>query len=173
MYNKNNVKRMCSFYVNDVHLITMLLPYIERKIKGSGKFYTFFEKDYEKVIQMLLSKLNLKEELKEKINSINWNNKKEIKYEKIKERLDQAKNDKEIYLLVNGSNEYIKNVNLCIDRYLKKNELKINIINCYDIVEFNKNIIGILNKSNKILNTSGEHEIEEIFPEYKKQKKNA
>ena len=41
MYNKNNVKRMCSFYVNDVHLITMLLPYIERKIKGSGKFYTY------------------------------------------------------------------------------------------------------------------------------------
>ena len=122
---------------------------------------------------MLLSKLNLKEELKEQISSINWNNKKEIKYEKIKERLDQAKKDKEIYLLVNGSNEYIKNVNLCIDRYLKKNELKINIINCYDIVEFNKNIIGILNKSNKILNTSGEHEIEEIFPEYKKQKKNA
>ena len=40
------------------------------------------------------------------------------------------------------------------------------LINCYDIIEFNKNIGNILENTDKILNTSGEHEIEEIFPEY-------
>ena len=32
MCYENNLKRMSSFYVNEVHLITMLLPYIERRI---------------------------------------------------------------------------------------------------------------------------------------------
>ena len=167
MYNKNNLKRMCSFYVNDIHLITMLLPYIEKKINGSGKFYTFFEKDFDKVIQMLLSKLNLKKELKEKINSINWKNSNNISYENIKEVLEGEKDD-EKYLIINGSKDYINNVNQNINKYLKKCECKINVINCYEIVEFNKNITDILDKSKKILNTSGEHEIGEIFPEYKK-----
>ena len=47
------------------------------------------------------------------------------------------------------------------------------LINCYDIVEFNKNIVNILDNTDKILNTSGEHEVEEIFPEYVKEKKKA
>ena len=144
-----------------------IVPLYTDAINGSGKFYTFFEKDFDKVIQMLLSKLNLKKELKEKINSINWKNSNNISYENIKEVLEGEKDD-EKYLIINGSKDYINNVNQNINKYLKKCECKINVINCYEIVEFNKNITDILDKSKKILNTSGEHEIEEIFPEYKK-----
>ena len=55
----------------------------------------------------------------------------------------------------------------------KKNhkEGKLVLINCYNIVEFNRNIGTILENTDKILNTSGEHEIEKIFPEYIKEEK--
>ena len=57
----------------------------------------------------------------------------------------------------------------------KKNHKKddLVLINCYDIIEFNKNIVNILENTDKILNTSGEHEIEEIFPEYVRKEKKA
>ena len=32
----NDVERLCSFYVSDWHLITMLLPYINKEIKLGG-----------------------------------------------------------------------------------------------------------------------------------------
>ena len=47
-------------------------------------------------------------------------------------------------------------------------ENKIKIINCYEIVEFNGSIEDILDKHDKILNTSGEKEINEIFIDYKR-----
>ena len=42
------------------------------------------------------------------------------------------------------------------------------IINCYEIIEFNGSITEILDKHDKILNTSGEKEIKEIFTDYEK-----
>ena len=33
---KNNIERLCSFYVSDWHLVTMLLPYINKQIKTSS-----------------------------------------------------------------------------------------------------------------------------------------
>ena len=58
-----------------------------------------------------------------------------------------------------------------MEKYKKENkDEEIVLINCFNIVEFNKNIIEILNNTDKILNTSGEHEIEEIFTEYVREK---
>lgn len=64
MYCEENFKRMSSFYVNEVHLITMLLPYMERKIHEDCEIYTVLQNSLDKIIKLLLSKLNLKEELK-------------------------------------------------------------------------------------------------------------
>lgn len=43
MYCEENFKRMSSFYVNEVHLITMLLPYMERKFMKTAKFTQFYK----------------------------------------------------------------------------------------------------------------------------------
>ena len=48
---------------------------------------------------------------------------------------------------------------------------EITIVNCYEIIEFNGSINEILDSHDKILNTSGEKEIEEVFDEYKRTEK--
>ena len=44
----------------------------------------------------------------------------------------------------------------------------IKIIDFYEVTEFNYNIMEILDKHDKIINTSGEKEIEEVFEGYKR-----
>lgn len=166
MCYRENLKRMSSFYVNEVHLITMLLPYIENKIKEDD-IITVLQENLEKTVNLLLSKINLKEELKERIKKINWN----AKNIKDCKKLESMINEKTTYIIINGNEKYIREINKQIRKLKDKNkENKLVLINCYNIVEFNKNIIEILNQTDKILNTSGEHEVEEIFPEFVREK---
>ena len=53
-----------------------------------------------------------------------------------------------------------------IEQYQKQIEnmhKTIKIVNCYEVLEFNGSIEEILNAHDKILNTSGEKEITEVF----------
>ncbi len=170
MYNEKDFKRMSSFYVNEVHLITMLFPFIERKLQEESEIYTYLQNDLEKTVKMLLSRLNLKEDLKEKINKIDWKEKQLVESKNLS--INQQNNIQK-FIIVSGNDKYIKEVNKNIQKLDKISKEKIVIINCYNIVEFNKNIKSILDNTDMILNTSGEHEIEEVFPEYIKQKKKA
>ena len=52
------------------------------------------------------------------------------------------------------------------DNREKINKIKIKIINCYEVEDFNINIKEILGKHDKILNTSGEKNIAEVFEGY-------
>lgn len=171
MNKESNFMKLCSFYVSDWHLVTMLLPYINKKINEEIQIATILENDIKNNVEILLKKLNLKNE--EKILNINWNNNKEIKYSKISKLL---KENEELLLIVNGSKEYIEKVNIILDKYIennleKINNIKLKIVNCYEIVEFNGSIVEILDKHDKILNTSGEKEINEIFEDYNRKEK--
>ena len=106
--------------------------------------------------------MNLKN--KEKILNLNWNNKLSTK------EIFNNINNKEIVIIINGTRDYITRQNIKLLRYIQKNKIenKIKIINCYEIVEFNGSIEDILDKHDKILNTSGEKEINEIFIDYKR-----
>lgn len=171
MYYEKKIKRMSSFYVNEVHLITMLLPYIEGKISKDCKIYTILQNDLDKTVNVLLERLNLKDEVKLKIKSIDWKSK---KIEECIHKEENINNKSINYILINGDSKFIIKANNVLEKLNTNNEeRKLVIINCYDIIEFNKNIIDILNYTDKILNTSGEHEIEEIFPEYVKEKRKA
>ena len=171
MYCEENFKRMSSFYVNEVHLITMLLPYMERKIHEDCEIYTVLQNSLDKIIKLLLSKLNLKEELKEKIKEIDWNAKTMNDYKNLEKQIN---NSSKKYIIINGNEKYVREINKMLIKYQKNHkENDFILINCYEIVEFNKNIVNILDNTDKILNTSGEHEVEKIFPEYVKEKKKA
>ena len=164
MYCEENFKRMSSFYVNEVHLITMLLPYMERKIHEDCEIYTVLQNSLDKIIKLLLSKLNLKEELKEKIKEIDWNAKTMNDYKNLEKQIN---NSSKKYIIINRNEKYVREINKMLNKYKKNHkDADLVLINCYDIIEFNKNIGSILENTDKILNTSGEHEIEEIFPEY-------
>lgn len=159
------IKKICSFYVSDWHMITMLLPHVNKAINNKTKITTILEDDYKDKITMLLSKLRLKNE--RQINRINWN--KTINIEnKSKEILKNATND-EINIIVAGDSDYIDKANNEIERYLltksTNSNLKITIINCYNVEEID--VKEILNKHEGILNTSGEKSKQEFLKSLK------
>lgn len=163
---KNNLTKLCSFYVSDWHLVTMLLPYINQKINEQAKIATILEQDIKQNVETLVEKLNLKN--KEKIINLNWSTQDEIK-----EKINELEKNQELVIFINGSKEFIEKHNKKLTKYFEthliKNEIK--IINCYEIIEFNGSITQILDEHDKILNTSGEKEIKEVFADYEKNNK--
>ncbi len=165
------IEKICGFYVSDWHLITMLLPYVNSKIQENVKITTILENKMEEKIKILLKKLSLKNE--KEILNINWNSLKSKKYTDISKTLKkQIQTNKENLVLINGSKEYIEKNNINIEKWMKTSKIKnIKIINFFEITEFNNNIIEILDNHNKILNTSGEREIAEVFEGYTEKEK--
>ena len=172
-FQENSIKNLCSFYVSDWHLVTMLLPYIDKSINEGTKIATFLEKDIKENVNTLLERLNLK--TKNQILNINWTKTKEKKYSNISNVQNENISEK-LLIIINGSKSYIQVVKDNISKYIQKNKAKlvninIKIVSCYEIVDFNGNIQDILNSSDKILNTSGEREIEDIFEDYERKEK--
>ena len=165
-FQEKTLIKLCSFYVSDWHLVTMLLPYINKKINEQAKIATILEKNIKENVTTLVEKLNLKN--REKILKLNWNENEKIK-------IENAKENQEIIILINGSEEFIQKQNRKLSKYFQTHTIKnnIKIINFFEITEFNGNITQILDEHDKILNTSGEKEISEIFEDYakKEQKK--
>ncbi len=165
---KNSIEKLCSFYVSDWHLVTMLLPYINKQINEKANIITLLENDIEENIIVLTKKLNLQNE--EKILNINWRKAKGIKYSEIEKNLEGLKNDGALNIIfINGKKEYIDMTNKNIEKFLLKNKnqkINIKIINCFEVSEFNINMQEILNTHDKILNTSGEKEIGDVFEGY-------
>ncbi|MFR8104476.1 MAG: hypothetical protein ACLU8F_05305 [Clostridia bacterium] len=179
--NQKNVKKLCSFYVSDFHLVTMILPYISKKLKEEAKVETMLDKSISKNVECLIKNLNLNSKTKEEINQIGWNEKKPLKYGRFtKEMESMLKENGNIVFFISGSREYIDGVNRNLDKWLlenkrmmKKENKYITIVNCYEVLQFNDNIKEILDKHDKILNTSGEKEINEVFAGYTRKEEKA
>lgn len=174
MIKKESVTKMCSFYVSDAHLATMLLPYLTKKLQQGNQIYTLLEEDLKPTIEKLLEKLNLEEKLKREISNINWNKKIEYKYsdfeKDLKRNLDLSK---ETYLMIMGSTNHIKINHANLEQYLEKEDqknIKIHIIDCYEAIRSQADIEEILGKYEVMINTLGEKKIEEIFKDNKSAK---
>lgn len=174
---KKVVKKMCGFYVSDWHLTTMIFPYLTEKLKNKEVVTTILEKGIEENIKQLETNVNIETQIKEEISKIKWESTLEDEYIRIEEVIkeDVIKN-KNVNILVNGSINRIEEINNIINKYIENNreilsqrECTINIINCYEVSEFN-DITKILDKHDYVLNTSGEHEISEVFTKYIKPK---
>ena len=166
----NNIEKLCSFYVSDWHLVTMLLPYINKQINCESNIITILENDIEENIKTLIKRLNLKNE--EKILNLNWKKTNGIKYSEIERKLKNLKKEQILNVVfINGKKEYIDMTNKNVEKFLSENKNKykninIKIINCFEVSEFNINMQEILHNHDKILNTSGEKEINEVFEGY-------
>lgn len=152
-----NIKKVCSFYISDWHLVTMLLPNIDKKINKGIKITTITETNLTEKIQTLLDKLKIKN--KEKILNIGWRTK-EINENEIKEILKETNE-----IIINGSIEYIERVNKLIEKIKSENfkEKEITVINCYDITKYENKVKEIIENHDKILNTSGEKDKQEYI----------
>lgn len=154
-----NINKMCSFYVNEWHLTVMMLPYINKEIQKKEDVKIISEENLETHIQSVLERINIKNEEKEKIKQIDWKETKDIK--------NKINNIKEnTNLIIVGNKEYIEKANKLIEQNVKKHEIK--IINCYEVMQFNNNIEEILKTHDKVLNTAGSRDIEEVFEGYGK-----
>ena len=149
MVENVEAQRYCSLYVNDMHLIVMLIPYIERELETKEKIITILENDLENEIDTIVKKVNLGREKKNKIKRINW--KKNLLS---KEQIGEIKGET---ILIKGSYEFIQSVN----EVLKTEDNR--VIDCYDIDTFEQNSRTILEQHNAILNTSGIRKISDMF----------
>lgn len=165
MNNTGDVKKICSFSVSDWHFITTVIPYIDKKIKENENIEIFLENDFTKIINTFLSKINLDIKTKNKIENLNWYKKNYNKYDEFK-TFFKCKKLKNIFI-VKGSNQYINKLNSFLKYFISKNQVQeITIVNCYDVSESNQDIKNILENHEKILNTSGEKNIEDVFTNY-------
>lgn len=168
MREYNKVKRVCGFYVSNIHFVTMILPYLSKQIGNKTKIDTFFEYDLNKNIEVVLEKINLNELEKQEIKKINWKNTKKMDIEKNIEL--NLKNKSELIILVNGTEKYMEEINKKLDEYIDKYKLNnkdITIINCYEVSEYN-NVKEIINKHKYLINTLGIKKVEEVFGGYTK-----
>ena len=102
------------------------------------------------------------------ILEIRWTNVNSKKYGDIEELLEkEICKTKDNIILINGCQDYIEKNNKNIEKWVNKSgEKKIKIINLFEVTEFNHNIMEILNAHDRILNTSGEKEISDVFEGY-------
>ena len=96
------------------------------------------EKKLKETVEILISKMNLKKENKDKILSLGWNGEQEIK--------------ENSNIIIIGTKDYINN---------KDNEIKhkntLSVLHCYNFEEEKNNMENILNEYKNTLNTLGEN----------------
>lgn len=148
-------EKICSFYVSDFHLITILLPYINEKITEEKEIITILQNDVSKSIKRYLKNIKNINVEKERILDINW---KEIK--KMKNLNLEEKN-----VIISGDEEFVSKVN----RELIENVNNAEILNCYKITN-TEDISKIASNYFIFLNTSGKTDLRENSQNEQKRK---
>ena len=138
---KKNINKICNFYINEWHLVTAILPYVAKLVEEKEEIIAYCENSINQNIEIVLSRINIKEETKEKIKKINFG----------MSKVDKIEFKKNLSIIVSGSEDYIDNK---IKKFSK--EKKVRIINCYNISEKKINIKRILKSYKTLLKTSGE-----------------
>ena len=131
-------EKTCCFYVSEFHLEMILVPYINEKIDENITILS--KKKLKETVKILISKMNLKEENKQKILNLDWDGEKEIK--------------ENSNIIIIGNREYIKNKNEEI-----KDKNVISILDCYDFEEEKNNMEEIFKQYKNTLNTLGKNNI--------------
>ena len=164
---ENQIKKICSFYVNEWHLTTMMLPYINKRIEKGIFISTILEKEIQEKIQELVEKMNLKPETKEQVLQINWKKNSITDTKKIEQEWErQLQNHDEIEIIATGDQKRFQNLDAILEKIMRKEEFakkKATIVHCYDIANLdNRN--EQLKEHHSILNTAGVHSIiEDVF----------
>lgn len=157
--------KVCNFYVNNWHLLTILFPYLNKNLDEKTKIVTILEDNLEDYAQTLIEKIILNNQDKDKIMDINWR-KTNIENKNFENYLTtNTKGNNELILIVNGQTDYIENANETIYDLINKKEMTnktVKIINCFNVSNNSVNMSNILNNHETVLNTLGEIKVEEF-----------
>ena len=150
---ERNVEKMCSFYASEFHLEMIMLPYINRKINEKANIVIMTEKNLKETVEVVISKINLPKDKKNKILNLNWDANDCEKFKKLR----NLKNKKELIIFIIGNINYIDNVNKNIENIVSETNSK--IIDCYSLIDAENCFKEILENHEKVLNTISEKEI--------------
>ena len=132
-------------------------------MKKNNKILIISQDNLEKGIKQLVYKLNLKFENKNGLDDIVWLND-EILLE-LKEEI------KPVSIVVQGTIDFIREINLYLEKNLKPLYRKVTIINCFEIYDTNDILYNILDEHDYVFNTAGMNEKSDIFHGYIDKKK--
>ncbi len=141
---ESEAEKMCLICASDYHLEMILLPYIKSRL-NSSKFIIFTENNLEDSLKILLTKTNLKDNVKKQIENLNWTN--EDKINELKKEIGEGK---DLNIIINGSYNYIKNIN---DKIKEFRYEYIKTIDCFHVNDSQVNIEDINQNYKYILNT--------------------
>ncbi len=139
LVESQNKGKICSFYVSDFHLEMILVPYINKKIDEEEEIKIITEKNLQDSVKILVSKMNMPEDKKQKILNLGW------------DKEETSLKDKSNIIVI-GSEEYIKEKNRAIEQMHMSN---LTIIDCYDFNEVKDNMNEIITNYDNNLNTLG------------------
>ena len=143
-------EKSCAFYASDYHFEMISLPYISKSMDENKEIIILTENNLKDTVNILISKMNLKEEKQKKILSLDWNN---DDLKKFKEISKKTKEDADMVIFIKGKENYIKNVNKNIEKWIiADNHVK--IIDCYEFFEVEEKVDEIAKEYDKVLGTA-------------------
>ncbi len=151
-----NNQKICSFYISEFHLLTILLPYINEKILEEKEVAVILQNDISKNVTNYLSNVRNLNLNTEKIIEIGWNKSK-------KEEVNSSLEGKDVIVI--GDREYIEEINNIIEKEIQVSE----ILNCYKVNEIER-IDKILTTHNKVLKTEGKIDVRNFSQNAQKRK---
>ena len=141
---EKKVKNICNFYVSEYHLEIMLLPYISKKIDNEENITIITEIDLESTLNVVIERINLEKDKKEKIKKIGWN-------------IQNIEN------IISNTNVILIGSKKCINEKvfeLKERQVEnLEIIACYNYNEVKNDMKEIVSKYDGMLNTLGINKI--------------
>ena len=147
-------QKVCCLYISTFHLFTIILPYINEKIKEGKKVKLLLQKDLSVDLKLYVKNVNsLKINIDEIIN-LGWDKKSEL----------FEKGEKEGYLIV-GDERFVLNN----EKILIENDVKDEIISCFRM-NTKLEISKILLSHDELLTTKTKREINKFSQNEQKTK---
>ena len=141
---EKKVKNICNFYVSEYHLEIMLLPYISKKIDNEENITIITEIDLESTLNVVIERINLDKDKKEKIKKIGWNI----------QNIENIIPNTNVILI--GSKKFI---NEKVFELKERQVENLEIIACYNYNEVKNEMKEIVSKYDGMLNTLGINKI--------------
>lgn len=150
--------KACNFYVSEWHLYAAMLPFVRDELKFENNVIIISQDNLMLGINKLINKIDVKFYNPNGINDIKW-------IKDINELdIDSGINPTDIF--VQGTEDYINEINDYLNIKMKNIYREIRIINCYELYDSNNSLYDILDKHNYVFNTGGLKRKEYVFPDY-------
>ena len=141
---EKKVKNICNFNVSEYQLEIMLLPYISKKIDNEENITIITEIDLESTLNVVIERINLDKDKKEKIKKIGWNI----------QNIENIIPNTNVILI--GSKKFI---NEKVFELKERQVENLEIIACYNYNEVKNDMKEIVSKYDGMLNTLGINKI--------------